>query len=142
MERFYETIYILRPTLNDQEIAEAIENYKDLLVRQGAVMHAQEDLGKKKLAYLIKHFQNGHYVLYRYKAVPAAVNELERSFKISEDVLRFLTVKLDGRNVEPPVEVPTVEAETAEESAVEETAAEETAAAETAAVETAGEREE
>jgi small subunit ribosomal protein S6 len=102
MERYYETIFILRPTLNDQEISEAIDNYRDLLVRHGAEMIKQEDLGKKKLAYLIKKFQNGHYALFQYKAKAAAVDELERNFKISEDVLRFLTVKLDMKNAPPP----------------------------------------
>jgi small subunit ribosomal protein S6 len=104
VERCYETIFILRPTLNDQEITEAIDNYKDLLVRHGAVMFKQEDLGKKKLAYLIQKFQNGHYALYQYKAEAPAVSELERSFKISEDVLRYLTVKLDKNYVPPPAE--------------------------------------
>ena len=124
MERYYETIFILRPTLNDQEISEAIDNYKDLLVRHGAEMLRQEDLGKKKLAYYIKKFQNGHYAIYQYKAEAPAVSELERSFKISEDVLRYLTVKIDEKDVPPPA---------AEESgdAVEETVAvsEETGAA-------------
>ena len=102
MERYYETIFILRPTLNDQEISEAIDNYKDLLVRHGAEMYKQEDLGKKKLAYLIQKFQNGHYAIYQYKAEAPAVSELERSFKISEDVLRYLTVKLDKNYAPPP----------------------------------------
>lgn len=96
VERFYETIFILRPTLNDQEISESIENYKNLLVREGAEIYKQEDLGKKKLAYLIQHFQNGHYALFQYRAKPSAVMELERNFKISEDLLRFLTLKIEA----------------------------------------------
>jgi len=95
VERCYETIFILRPTLNDQEISESIENYKNLLVREGADIYSQEDLGKKKLAYLIQHFQNGHYALFRYSAKPSAVMELERNFKISEDLLRYLTLRID-----------------------------------------------
>ena len=99
MQRFYETILIVRPTLNDQEIAELIENYRGILVREGAEILHQSDLGKKKLAYTIRHFQNGHYALYRYRAPAAAVRELERSLKINEDLLRFLTVKLDEKEV-------------------------------------------
>lgn len=99
MQKFYETIFIMRPTLNDQEIAELIENYRGILVREGAEMLYQTDLGKKKLAYTIRHFQNGHYALYRYKAPAAAVRELERSMKINEDLLRFLTVKLDDKEL-------------------------------------------
>jgi len=95
VERFYETIFILRPTLNDQEILEAIENYKNLLVREGADIYRHEDLGKKKLAYLIRHFQNGHYGFFQYRAKPSAVVELERNFKISEDLLRYLTLRID-----------------------------------------------
>ncbi len=99
MQKFYETILIVRPTLNDQEIAELIENYRGILVREGGEIIHQSDLGKKKLAYTIRHFQNGHYALYRYKAPAAAVRELERSLKINEDLLRFLTVKLDEKEV-------------------------------------------
>ena len=95
MQKYYETIFIMRPTLNDQEIAELIETYRAILVREGAEMLYQADLGKKKLAYVIRHFQNGHYALYRYKAPAAAVHEVERSMKINEDLLRILTVKLD-----------------------------------------------
>ena len=99
MQKSYETILIVRPTLNDQEIADLIENYRGILVREGAEIHHQADLGKKKLAYTIRHFQNGHYALYRYRAPAAAVRELERSLKINEDLLRFLTVKLDEKEV-------------------------------------------
>ena len=99
MQRSYETILIVRPTLNDQEIAELFENYRGILVREGAEILHQADLGKKKLAYTIRHFQNGHYALYRYRAPAAAVRELERSLKINEDLLRFLTVKLDEKEV-------------------------------------------
>lgn len=95
MQKYYETIFIMRPTLNDQEIAELIETYRAILVREGAEIIHQADLGKKKLAYIIRHFQNGHYALYRYKAPAAAVHEVERSMKINEDLLRILTVKLD-----------------------------------------------
>jgi len=95
VQKYYETIFIMRPTLNDQEIAELIETYRGILVREGAEILYQADLGKKKLAYIIRHFQNGHYALYRYKAPAAAVHEVERSMKINEDLLRILTVKLD-----------------------------------------------
>lgn len=95
MQKYYETLFIMRPTLNDQEITELIENYRGILVREGAEILYQADLGKKKLAYTIRHFQNGHYTLYRFRAPAPAVHELERSLKINEDVLRVLTVKLD-----------------------------------------------
>lgn len=96
MERFYETIFILRPTLNDQEIADSIESYRSLLSREGAEILHEEDYGKKKLAYTIRHFQNGHYAIFHYRSKPSAVSELERTFKISEDILRYLTVRRDG----------------------------------------------
>jgi small subunit ribosomal protein S6 len=99
VQKCYETIFIMRPTLNDQEIAELIENYRGILQREGAEMLYQADLGKKKLAYIIRHFQNGHYALYRYRAPAAAVHELERSMKINEDLLRYLTVKLDEKEL-------------------------------------------
>ena len=99
MERYYETVFILRPTLNDQEITDSIDSYRSLLVREGAEMLYEEDLGKRKLAYTIGHFQNGHYGLFQYRSAPAAVSELERTFKISEDILRFLTVRRSAAEV-------------------------------------------
>lgn len=99
MAKFYETIFILRPTMNDQEITELIENYQSVLVREGAEILFRQDMGKKKLAYPLRHFQNGHYVIYRYQVAPAAVKELERSMKINEDVLRYLTVNLNEKEV-------------------------------------------
>jgi len=119
LERNYETIFILRPTLNDQEISESIENYRDLLVREGAAIYRHEDLGKKKLAYEIRHFQNGHYAIFQYRAKPSAVNELERTFKISEDLLRYLTVKIDAApEPEPEVVEPAEPAEAVESAEV------------------------
>ena len=117
MKRFYETIFILRPTLNDQEISESIDSYRSLLQREGAEMLAEEDMGKKKLAYLIRNFQNGHYALFRYESESNAVQELERTFKISEDILRFLTIRLDPKKMPPP------EAEKAVEPTVEDASA-------------------
>lgn len=102
MQRYYETIFILRPTLNDQEISESIESYRNLLQREGAEILSEEDLGKKKLAYLIRNFQNGHYALFQYRSGADAVRELERTFKISEDILRYLTVRLNEKKVTFP----------------------------------------
>ncbi len=114
MERFYETIFILRPTLNDQEISDSIESYRSLLSREGAEIYQEEDLGKKKLAYTIRHFQNGHYAIFHYRSKPSAVSELERTFKISEDILRFLTVRREAP-VEKKTEAPSAERESSTE---------------------------
>ena len=88
--------------MKPKEISESIDSYRSLLEREGAEMLAEEDMGKKKLAYLIRNFQNGHYALFQYKSGANAVVELERTFKISEDILRFLTIRLDPKKMPPP----------------------------------------
>jgi len=133
VQKYYETLFILRPTLNDQEIGELIENYRGILSREGAELLHLQDLGKRKLAYQIRHFQNGHYALYRYQAEATAVRELERSMKINEDVLRHITVKLDDAEVAAAVASVAAAETAAAAAAVAAAAAAATAAAAAAA---------
>jgi small subunit ribosomal protein S6 len=111
----YETIFILDPSLGDDKTLEEIEKAKSVITSaKGEVLDVQK-WGKRKLAYEIHKKREGVYALLRFKGTGTVVSELERSFRISEPVIRFLTVVDTG---EPPAE-----AETPAEKPAEATAA-------------------
>ncbi len=91
----YESIFIINPNLSDEETAGVIKKMQDVVAAQGGEMLKFEDWGKKKLAYEIKKQKRGHYAFFQFKAQPAAVSELERTYKMTDSVIKFLTVRLE-----------------------------------------------
>jgi len=89
----YETLFVVKPTLAEEEIAATITKVKDVLVKEGAELVGTNDMGMKRLAYPVQKHERGHYTVLFYKAEGTVINELERNLKISEDVIKFLTVK-------------------------------------------------
>lgn len=89
----YETMYILRTDLGEEATDAAIARYQTLLTEQGAEDIETQHRGKRRLAYEIKRQREGVYIQMNYKAPGTAVAVLERSMRLSEDVLRYLTVK-------------------------------------------------
>ncbi|MFB3072013.1 MAG: 30S ribosomal protein S6, partial [bacterium] len=97
---FYETIFIVKIDLGDEALAERVAWVTDILTSNGAEVINVEQWGKKRLAYQVKKQKHGIYVLMHYEGDPKVVPELERNFKLSEDILKHLTVKLEGAQVE------------------------------------------
>ncbi|MBI5569510.1 MAG: 30S ribosomal protein S6 [Desulfomonile tiedjei] len=93
--RRYETVVILSPDLADDDIRNFSDRYTQVVKSHGGEIIKIEDWGIKRLAYLVKKKDKGRYVLFDYVGVPALIFELERQFKISEEVMKFLSVKLD-----------------------------------------------
>jgi len=91
----YESICIINPNLSDEETAGVIKKMQDVVAKQGGEMLKYEDWGKKKLAYEIKKHKRGHYAFFQFKAAPTAVSELERTYKLTDSIIKFLTVKLE-----------------------------------------------
>jgi small subunit ribosomal protein S6 len=91
--RHYETLFIVSPELPEEDTAVVVDKFRGILEDGGAAMAKIEDWGRRRLAYEVKKFNKGHYVLFDYGADPTAVNEMERNFKIDERVIRYLTVK-------------------------------------------------
>ncbi|HTG01472.1 MAG TPA: 30S ribosomal protein S6 [Nitrospirota bacterium] len=91
----YESIFIINPNLTDEETAGVIKKMQDVVAKQGGEMLKSEDWGKKKLAYEVKKQKRGHYAFFQFKAAPAAVSELERIYKMTDSVIKFITVKLE-----------------------------------------------
>ncbi len=93
--RDYEMVLVVSPNIDDAKFEATVENVGKFITSKGGVISETQKWGKKKLAYPIKHFLEGNYVLTRFKAKPLAIKELEINLKISEDVLRHLVVKLE-----------------------------------------------
>ena len=91
----YESIFIINPNLTDEETAGVIKKMQDVVANQGGEMLKFEDWGKKKLAYEIKKHKRGHYAFFQFKSAPGAVSELERTYKMTDSVIKFMTVKLE-----------------------------------------------
>ena len=94
MLREYETTFILQPEITDEGVKSVRERLDGILERNGAIRLLYDDDGKRRLAYEIKHFQKGHYLTLHYFDGGKAVPEVERSLRLDESVLRFLTVKV------------------------------------------------
>src|SRR3990172_1002644 len=95
----YESIFILKPTLNEEDVQKAIGKMEGI-VKQNGELIATENWGKKKLAYEVMKEKRGIYVLLRFLGKGDLVSELERNYRIDDNVVKFLTVKLDKKGVE------------------------------------------
>ena len=95
----YESIFILRSTLNDEDVQKIISKIEGV-VKQGWELIATENWGKKRLAYEVMKEKKGIYVLLRFCAKGDLVSEIERNYRIDDNVIKFLTVKLDKKGIE------------------------------------------
>ena len=91
----YETVFILTPVLSDDQMKEAVEKFKDVLVQNGAEIVNEEQWGLKKLAYPIQKKSTGFYCLLEFKGEPTIVKKLDIAFRRDERVIRVLTFRLD-----------------------------------------------
>ncbi len=88
----YETIYILRPDLSDDGTKKVNDKVAEVVGKFQGQLDSAKDLGKKQLSYPIAKQNKGHYFQLNYNGDGQVVNELERHLRLSEDVIRFLTV--------------------------------------------------
>ena len=89
----YETICIVKPDLNEDNIAKIIETYQLMLVEKGAQNIVTQNRGRRHLKYTMKKFKDGIYIQMNYEANGAVISLLEKNMRIDEQVLRFMTVK-------------------------------------------------
>ncbi|MCM0591257.1 MAG: 30S ribosomal protein S6 [Gloeotrichia echinulata IR180] len=95
MSIVYETMFILRPDLGDEQVEQAITKYQNLLRDQGVEDIQIQNRGKRRLAYEIKRHRDGIYIQFNYTGPGTAIAILERAMRLSEEVIRYLTVKQD-----------------------------------------------
>ncbi len=92
--RDYELVVIISPEVVEEKFDATIDNISQLITGKGGIISDVEQWGKKKLAYPIRHFVEGNYVLTYFKLKPSLSKEVEASLQISEEVLRHLLIKL------------------------------------------------
>jgi len=97
MTRHYETLFVVKPTLTEEEIKAQIDNVKSILEKNGATIAGEFDWGMRKLAYEIEKNQRGYYYVIYYTAPSSLIKELERNFRYNEEIIRFLNVKYENK---------------------------------------------
>jgi len=91
----YEVLYIISPELEEQTVKETIEKFSALITANGGNVVKVDEWGKRKLAYPIQFKNEGYYVLSHFEGDSALPAELERNFKISDAILRYLVTKIE-----------------------------------------------
>ena len=95
MSRLYEVMFIVRPDVEDEEADKLIESLGNTVKTGGGVVKSAEKLGRRKLAYQVRKFNDGNYILLTIEANGAVVLELERRLRVTEQVIKFITVRMD-----------------------------------------------
>lgn len=125
--RRYETIFILRPNVGEEEIKRIIDSTTQIILDEKGTIIETDKWGIKKLAYLIQKESLGYYVYCDYAGTPAAIAEVERKFRIDDLVMKYMTIKtkaaISSEEVEEAIAAITAEATALAES--EENAADE-----------------
>ncbi|HUA96977.1 MAG TPA: 30S ribosomal protein S6 [Terracidiphilus sp.] len=95
MSRVYEVMFIVRPDAADEDIDKLIAGFTATVTGGGGVVKSVEKMGRRKLAYMVRKFNDGNYVLLTIQADGPAVHELERRLRVTEQVIKFITVRVD-----------------------------------------------
>ncbi len=95
MQRAYEVMFIVRPDMADEELDKLISSLETSVTTAGGAVKNVEKMGKRRLAYTVRRFQDGMYVLLILEGTGQVVSELERRLRVTEPVIKFITVRVD-----------------------------------------------
>ncbi len=95
--RHYENLVIVKPTLTEEEIKNTIAAVEEVITSNGGEISARDVMGIRKLAYPIAKNERGYFYVIYYTIEPATISEIERRFRINEELLRFVTIKYDTK---------------------------------------------
>jgi small subunit ribosomal protein S6 len=95
MQRTYEVMFIVRPDILDEDLDKLIAGLEANITQGGGTIKSTEKLGRRKLAYTVKKFNDGNYVLLTILADGSLVAEIERRLRVSEPVIKFISVRMD-----------------------------------------------
>ena len=95
MNRTYEVIFILRPDMVEEEADRLVATLEEAATQAGAVLRKTDRIGKRRLAYRVRGFRDGNYVLFDLETSAEAIHELQRRLRVSEAVIKFLAVRTD-----------------------------------------------
>ncbi len=99
----YEHIFLVRPDVSSAQVDSLVEQFKGIIEADGGAIEKSEYWGLKTLTYRIKKNRKAHFMLMNINSAPAAVAEMERQMRISDDVVRFFTLKVEEHETEPSV---------------------------------------
>src|SRR5215467_12941524 len=95
MNRIYELMFIVRPDMTDEDLDKLISTLQSVVPASGGTVKSVEKMGKRRLAYTVRRFNDGIYVLMIVEGGGPVIHELERRLRVSEPVIKFLTVRVD-----------------------------------------------
>ncbi len=95
MNRLYEVMFIVRPDVGDEDVDKLVGGFEATVTGAGGKVEKVDRLGKRRLAYMVARFLDGNYVLLTVSGSGAMVHELERRLRVSEQVMKFITVRID-----------------------------------------------
>ena len=95
MNRTYEIMFIVRPDVEEAEIDKLIEGFSANVTNGGGEVKSVEKMGRRRLAYTVRKFNDGFYILLNIAAEGSLITEIERRLRVSEQVIKFITVRMD-----------------------------------------------
>jgi small subunit ribosomal protein S6 len=95
--RIYEELFILKPDTAEEDVDQVIEQVRQVITAQNGVVDKVDKWGIRKLAYRVQKLNEGFFILVQFTAGPETVKELERRLRVSDFVLKFLTVRIDEK---------------------------------------------
>ena len=100
---YYETVFIARQDLGEAQIQDLTKSYEKIITEAGGKIHKTEYWGLRSLAYRIKKNRRGHYVLIESDTPAIAIQEMERTMRLNEDILRFMSIREDKLSEGPSI---------------------------------------
>ena len=95
--KHYEVLFIVKPTLQDDEVKTKVDFVKEVITKNGGEIAAVVEMGTRKLAYKIDKYERGVYFAIYFTAPTKLIAELVRNLRINEDIIRFLTIKYENK---------------------------------------------
>ena len=95
MNRTYELMFIVRPDMQEEDQDKLISTLESVVTTSGGTVKSVEKMGKRRLAYLVRRFHDGLYMLLTVEGSGGLIHELERRLRVTEPVIKFLTVRID-----------------------------------------------
>lgn len=93
--RKYETVFIVRPTLDDESVDRCVNTVEEFLKAQGGKIISTDKKGRKRLSYEVKKLRDGFFVVLRYEVKPETITAFKRMIQLNEDIIRSITVTLE-----------------------------------------------
>ena len=95
--KHYETMFILKPTLTDEETVVQIENIRAIIEKNGGEIASADNVGTRELANEIEKCKRGYYYVLYFKGNPSGIAEIERNYRINENLIRFIFIKFESK---------------------------------------------